>query len=323
MQNRILTVYGCAPEEEAVFRQMSSRFSVSPLLIREPISQEAIGMAGGSRCVSVDHKTAVTKPILYALRKAGVQYLSTRSAGMDHIDRESARALGICVGNVAYSPDSVAEYTVLLMLMLLRHMPQILQRCAAQDFRLPGRGRELREMTVGIVGAGRIGRAVIDKLRGFGCRILAFDRHPQPFPEYAPLEEVLVQSDILSLHLPLSAETYHFLNADRLRKMKRTALVVNTGRGALIDTKALFHALNEKTIGGAALDVLEGESGIFYRDCRGKDLQDTWAAKLRAFPHVLITPHTAYYTGRALQDCVENTLINCLQFGKESEAWIK
>ena len=200
-------------------------------------------------------------------------YISTRSIGYNHIDVGYAESVGISVENVTYSPDSVADYTLMLMLMAVRHAKSVIRRADIHDYRLNDvRGKELRDLTVGVVGTGRIGAAVMDRLRGFGCRVLAYDSHPQTAAEHVPLDELLRQSDIVTLHTPLTADTHHLLDRRRIEQMKHGAVIVNTGRGALLDTEALVSALENGRLGGAALDVLEGEEGIFYADCRDKPI---------------------------------------------------
>jgi D-specific alpha-keto acid dehydrogenase len=172
----------------------------------------------------------------------------------------------------------------------------------------------LRDLTVGVIGTGRIGRAVMDRLRGFGCRVLACDRRPNTSADYVALDHLLQQSDVVTLHTPLNADTYHLLDRQRIERMRSGALVVNTGRGSLIDTEALLPALESGRLGGAALDVLEGEEGVFYFDHSQRSIENRLLERLQKLPNVLITPHTAYYTDHALRDTVENTLMNCLQF---------
>jgi D-specific alpha-keto acid dehydrogenase len=244
-----------------------------------------------------------------------VEYISTRSIGYDHLDVKYAESVGVTVGNVAYSPDSVADYTLMLMLMAVRNAKSIVRRADAHDYRLGDvRGRELRDLTIGVIGTGRIGTAVIDRLRGFGCRILAHDNRPKTAADYVPLDELLQLSDIVTLHTPLNADTHHLLNRQRIAQMKHGAFIINTGRGALLDTEALIPALESGRLGGAALDVLEGEEGIFYADCRNTPIESEPLLRLQRMPNVLISPHSAYYTDHALSDVVENSLINCLNF---------
>jgi D-specific alpha-keto acid dehydrogenase len=310
-----ITIYGCGQDEAALFREMAPRLGVLPTITAAAVSEANIALALGTRCISVGHKTRVTNPTLLALSRAGVEYISTRSIGYDHLDVKYAESVGVTVGNVAYSPDSVADYTLMLMLMAVRNAKSIVRRADAHDYRLGDvRGRELRDLTIGVIGTGRIGTAVIDRLRGFGCRILAHDNRPKTAADYVPLDELLQLSDIVTLHTPLNADTHHLLNRQRIAQMKHGAFIINTGRGALLDTEALIPALESGRLGGAALDVLEGEEGIFYADCRNTPIESEPLLRLQRMPNVLISPHSAYYTDHALSDVVENSLINCLNF---------
>ncbi|SDU24472.1 D-lactate dehydrogenase VanH [Jiangella alkaliphila] len=315
-----ITVYGCGPDEAALFRELAPRLGVRPTLTEAAVSEATIELAFGNRCISVGHKTRLTDRTLLALSRAGVAYVSTRSIGYDHIDVDYARRVGITVGNVAYSPDSVADYTLMLMLMAVRQAKAVIRRVDVHDYRLHDvRGRELRDLTVGVVGTGRIGAAVIDRLRGFGCRVLAHDSRPTTTAGYVPLDELLRHSDIVTLHTPLTADTHHLLDRRRIERLKPGAFVVNTGRGALLDTQALVSALESGRLGGAALDVLEGEDGIFYADCRDRVIESKALLRLQELPNVLVSPHTAYYTDHALSDTVENSIINCLTFESEHQ----
>ena len=307
-----ITIYGCGQDEAALFREMAPRFGVSPTITEAAVSEANIGLAFGKRCISVGHKARITNSTLRALSQAGVTYISARSVGCNHIDVKYAASVGISVETVAYSPDSVADYTLMLMLMTVRNAKSVLRRADVHDYRLSDvRGKELRDLTVGVVGTGRIGAAVMDRLRGFGCLTLAYDCRPKTSAACVPLGALLRQSDIVTLHTPLTAETHHLLNRERIAQMKRGAFVINTGRGSLLDTEALIRALESGSLGGAALDVLEAEEGIFYADCRNRPI-DSNLRRLQALPNVLISPHTAYYTDHALSDIVENSIINCL-----------
>jgi D-specific alpha-keto acid dehydrogenase len=310
-----ITIYGCEPAEAVLFRELAPRFGVVPTIIDAAVSEATSELALGNRCVSVGHKTRITGPTLLALSEAGVEYISTRSIGFDHIDVDYAHRVGISVGTVAYSPDSVADYTLMLMLMTARNAKSVLRRAEVHDYRLSEvRGKELRDLTVGVIGTGRIGAAVIDRLRGFGCQTLAHDSRPQTSADYVTLDDLLAQSDIVTLHTPLTADTHHLLDRRRIDRMRRGAVVINTGRGSLLDTEALIRALESGKLGGAALDVLEGEEGIFYADCRDRPPGSESLLRLQEMPNVLISPHIAYYTDHALSDTVENSLVNCLTF---------
>ncbi|MBO0806700.1 MAG: lactate dehydrogenase [Actinobacteria bacterium] len=310
-----ITIYGCGQDEAVLFREMAPRFGVMPVITEDPVSEANIVLTSGNRCISVGHKNRITISTIFALAQAGVEYISTRSIGCNHINVNYAESAGITVGNVAYSPDSVADYTLMLMLMTLRNARSIICRADNHDFRLNTiPGKELRDLAVGVIGTGRIGAAVVGRLRGFGCRILANDSRPKTDADYVPLDELVQLCDIVTLHTPLNEETRHLLNRERIERMKHGALIINTGRGSLLDTEALIPALESGRLGGAALDVLEGEEGIFYADCRGKPIRSKSLLRLQRLPNVLISPHTAYYTDHALSDLVENSIINCLAF---------
>jgi D-specific alpha-keto acid dehydrogenase len=315
-----ITIYGCGQDEAALFREMAPRLGVVPSITEAALSVGNIGLALGNRCISIGHKTQVTNSTLLALSEAGVTYISTRSVGYNHIDVNYAESVGISVETVAYSPDSVADYTLMLMLMAVRHAKSVVTRADVHDYRLNDeRGKELRDLTVGVIGTGRIGAAVIDRLQGFGCRVLAHDRCPKAAADYVALGELLRRSDIVTLHTPLTADTHHLLDRARIQQMKHGAFVINTGRGSLLDTEALVPALESGRLGGAALDVLEGEEGIFYADCRSKPLEGTPLLWLQGLPNVIISPHTAYYTDHALRDTVENSITNCLKFERSDQ----
>ncbi|MGW3996302.1 D-isomer specific 2-hydroxyacid dehydrogenase family protein [Amycolatopsis sp. NPDC004772] len=310
-----MTIYGCAPDEALLFRELAPRFGVTPTITDAALCEANVGLAAGRRCVSVGHKSPVDDRTLLALSRIGVSYLSTRSVGYDHVDVGYAHSVGISVGNVAYSPDSVADYTLMLMLMLSRDARSVIRRAGEHDYRLNDvRGKELRDLTVGVIGTGRIGAAVVRRLRGFGARVVAYDSRPHADVDYLPLEELLRSSDIVTLHTPLDAGTRHLLDRGRLELMKPGAFVVNTGRGPLLDTGALVEALETGRLGGAALDVLEGEEGVFYADWRGRPVESDLLVRLQKLPNVLVSPHTAYYTDHALRDTVENSIVNCLKF---------
>lgn len=315
-----ITVYGCEQDEAALFRELAPRFAVTATITADALSEANTGLASGNRCISIGHKTHVANPALLALSKAGVAYISTRSIGYNHIDVEYAENVGITVENVAYSPDSVADYTLMLMLMAVRSAKSVIQRTEIHDYRLNDtRGRELRDLTIGVIGTGHIGVAVMDRLRGFGCRILAYDSDPRAAADYVPLDELLRLSDIVTLHTPLNADTYHLLDHRRIGQLKPGAYVINTGRGPLLDTESLISALESGRLGGAALDVLEGEEGFFYADHRNKPIDNKPLLRLQELPNVVVSPHTAYYTDHALSDTIENSIINCVRFERGNQ----
>ncbi|MEV5987685.1 D-isomer specific 2-hydroxyacid dehydrogenase family protein [Streptomyces sp. NPDC052051] len=318
-----ITAFGCGRDEAARFRELAPRFRVTPTITDSSVSEDNVHLASGHRCISVGHKTRITPATLRALSRVGVSYISTRSIGYDHIDVDYAGRVGISVENVRYSPDSVADYTVMMLLMAVRHAKSTVRRVDAHDYRLHDvRGKELRDLTVGVVGTGRIGTAVMERLRAFGCRILAYGHRAResgdPGDEVS-LDELLRSSDAVTLHAPLNAETHHLLDRERIQRMKPGAFVVNTGRGALIDTTALVAALEDGRLGGVALDVVEGEEGVFYTDRRNAPIDSKPLLRLQEMPNAFVSPHTAYYTDRALSDTVENSITNCLEFESRNQ----
>ena len=243
----------------------------------------------------------------------GVRRISSRTIGMDHIDQDYCRKIGMKVSNISYTPDTVADYTVMMMLMALRKMPLLMKKAELQDFSLEGKiGRELRTCTVGVIGTGRIGRSVIRDLSGFGCRVICYDVAPQPDAvgqaEYVSLDTLLAESDIITLHAPGIPETYHMLGAEEIRRMKPGVILVNCARGSLIDTDAMIAALISGHIGYAALDTIEHEENLYYRNLSGVALDRPQRAQLLSLPNVLLSSHMAFYTEQAVGDMVRNSV---------------
>lgn len=237
----------------------------------------------------------------------GVRYVATRSIGVDHIDLKHAKEIGMGVCHVSYAPETVADYSIMLMLMCCRNICHILERSKVQDYTLKGKmGRDISDCTVGVIGAGQIGRTVIKHLSMFGCRILAYDLYPNEetaqIAEYVSLDELYAQADIITLHAPATADNYHLLNADAFAQMKDDVIVINTARGTLIDTNALIEAIENGKIGHAALDVLEQENGLYYANRMGDPIPNRDLAILRSFPNVILSPHTAFYTEKVVRD---------------------
>ncbi|SIN73315.1 D-lactate dehydrogenase [Sulfurivirga caldicuralii] len=249
--------------------------------------------------------------VLEKLVEKGVRMLMLRSAGFDHVDLAVARRLGMRVGRVpAYSPHAVADHTLALLLTLVRRIHLAQDKVRRADFCLQGlMGFDLNGKRAAVIGLGRIGRLVAQRLQAFGCEVVGHDPYAQVVgvPDVS-LEEALEVSDIVSLNCPLTPETRHLLNAERLQKMKPGAVVVNTGRGALIDTAALLDALRSDHLGGAALDVYEFERGLFFEDHRDEGIRDPMLAQLMALPNVVITGHQAFLTQEAVENIARTTV---------------
>ncbi|MDR2156476.1 MAG: D-lactate dehydrogenase VanH-A [Clostridiales Family XIII bacterium] len=313
-----MTVFGCDGEERALFCEYAKSYGVGLNLVEESVSAGNARLSGGSGCISVNHRNRLDESVLRALKDGGTEFVTTRSIGTDHIDVSAANRLGITVEAVVYTVDSVADYTVMLILMALRNAKDVLARAGNGDFSLScARSPDLREMTVGVIGAGRIGQKVIARLRPFGCRILVCGSEKAAGEIFLPFDELIGQCDVLTFHLPLTAQTGHILNGRNMGNVKNGAYIVNTARGGLIDTAALLNALERRQLRGAALDVIEREEVVFCRNRRGEPNEDTIFLRLCALPNVIITPHTAFYTRRTLLDTVENTVLKCLKYEKD------
>lgn len=262
------------------------------------------------------------RTVLTRLKESGVRQVALRCAGFNNVDLAAARELGLAVTRVpAYSPHAVAEHTLALLLTLNRKIHRAHNRVREQNFSLAGLvGFDLHGKTAGIVGTGKIGKIVAEILRGFGMRVLAFD----PFPDapwaarhnvsYVAKAELFAQSDVISLHSPLTPDTHHLVNEPTLATMKRGATLVNTSRGKLIDTAALIDALKSGRLGGVALDVYEEEEGVFFEDHSDHVLADDELARLLTFPNVLITAHQAFLTREALGEIARVTVENLRRF---------
>ncbi len=249
-------------------------------------------------------------PVLEKFHKRGVRYILCRSIGYDHVDLQKAKELGMRVSNVTYPPSGVANYAIMLMMMACRKADLILRMADMQNFSLKGKiGRDISHCTIGVIGTGKIGATVIKHLSAFGCRILAYDlyRNPslQDMAEYVSLEELYGESDIISLHTNANESNYHLLDEQAFSRMKKGVIIVNTARGKLIDTEALIHALEEGRVGGAALDVLEHEDGLYYYDRTGDVIKNPYLSILRSYPNVILSPHTAFYTMEDVDDMVK------------------
>jgi D-lactate dehydrogenase len=268
----------------------------------------------------------LSAPALETLAAGGTRLLALRCAGFNQVDLKAAERLGLSVRRVpAYSPYAVAEFAIGMMLTLNRKYHRAFNRVREGNFGIDGLlGFDLHGSTVGIVGTGKIGYLTARPLAAMGCKVLGFDPFENPafreIGEYAPLDRLIAESDILSLHLPLTPETRHLINAATLAKMKRGVMIINTSRGALVDAAAVIAALRSGQIGALGLDVYEQEADVFYEDLSGEILQDDVLHQLIGFPNVLITSHQAFFTETALRNIAETTIANLDDYaaGRES-----
>lgn len=292
-------------DEEVVLKETAEEKQIDLKLVwAEPTLENAFEVEG---ClgVTISGLSYISDKMLDAYYEYGVRFLSTRTRGYNHIDIEHAKKIGIRVSYATYPPDSVAEFTVMLMLMCLRNYKQQLWRGQVNDFDLIGlKGRNLSRMTVGILGTGQIGFRVIQYLSGFGCKILAYDPFPnekvKPYVEYVDKHTLYQKADIISLHLPLFEETRHMVNQESLHEMKDGVILINCARGELADTEALIQGIESGKIGALGLDTVEGEAGIVHGDHRIDILAQRNLFYLRQFRNVIMTPHMAFYTNESV-----------------------
>lgn len=309
-----ITVYNYRMfDEDRYFRRFAKEADVEIVPVAEPPSPENASLAHGSVGVSII-TMPVTEEIVRIWHECGVKHISTRTIGYDHIDLVACEKYGITVSNITYRSGSVADYTVMLILMAVRRAKSILKRAEGRDYSLAGNiGTQLSDLTVGVVGTGRIGRHVLQNLSGFGCRLIAYtplERDRSPLAEYMPLERLLQTADVITLHATATAETNHMINAASIATMKDGVVIVNTARGSLIDTEALIAAMEQGKIGACALDVVEQEIGILYGDYKYRQIPNRYMAILKDMPNALYTPHMAFYTEQTVSDMVEHSIAN-------------
>ena len=299
-------------DEGAYFEKFSKIYNVEIVRIDDAPDLQNANLAKGCFGVSVI-TTAITKDIIQTWSHLGIKHISTRTIGYDHIDLESAKDLGMTVSNVTYSTASVANYTVMLILMALRKMKMVMRRAVGFDYSLENSiGMELENKTVGVVGTGAIGQKVIQNLSGFGCKIIAADpfikKEVTKYAQYVSLEKLIKESDIITFHVPALKDTYHIVRQETIDQMKDGVILVNTARGSVINTTDLIKNLENGKIGACALDVIENELGLYYQDYKYQVIGNHELSILRDMPNVLLTPHLAFYTEQAVSDMVENSI---------------
>jgi D-lactate dehydrogenase len=284
------------------------------------LSTETASLAQGCNAVCVFVNDTLSSPVLEALNGFGVRAILLRCAGYNNVNLAKAEELGLFVANVpAYSPESVAEFAIALLQTLNRKTHRAYNRVREGNFNLDGLvGFTLQGKTVGIIGTGKIGIALARILHGFGCRLLAYDPFPNQefnrYGEFIELDSLLQQSDIISLHCPLLESTKYIINETSLAKMKPGAILLNTSRGGLVNTKDVIGALKTKKLGGLALDVYEGEGSLFYGDHSGEVIEDDYLMRLTTFPNVIVCGHQAFFTSEALEEIANVTLENMQDF---------
>ena len=309
--------YGTKNYDEEFFEKLLPSYPGITIKFTEAnIHEETASLAKGYEAICAFVNADLSTPVIEELNAQGVKLILMRCAGYNNVDLETAHKFGMKVLRVpGYSPEAVAEHAMALALTANRHTHKAYIKCRENNFSLSGlMGLNFYQKTAGIIGTGKIGQAMAKICRGFGMRVLAYDKYPAPDFEYVSLDMLLRESDVISLHCPLSEESYHMLDREAFDKMKKGVFLLNTSRGALIDSEALLDALNNGTLRGAGLDVYEEEAKFFFEDHSDTAVQDDTLALLISRPNVILTAHQAFLTEEALYNIAEVTVQNLDDF---------
>lgn len=313
-----IVLYGSKPYDQESFDKVNEQYGFELKYFKAHPTMDNIALTQGAVAVCVFVNDPVSAEVIMAMAKQGIKLIALRCAGYNNVDLKAAQEAGIQVVRVpAYSPHAVAEFALALMLAADRHIPRAVARTRDGNFSLQGLlGFDLYGKTIGFIGTGKIAKVLISMLSGFGMTILGYDPYPDyEFAaannlDYVTKEELFSKSDIITLHCPLTPDTKYVINADSIARMKQGVMIVNTGRGQLINTEDLIDGLKSKRIGSAALDVYEEEGDYFYEDISDSIIEDDTLARLLSFNNVIVTSHQAFFTKEALRNIATTTLQN-------------
>ena len=312
-----IAFFDTKPYDRIWFDTLAKEYGYTLKYYENRLSMDTAVLAKGADAVCVFVNDDVSAPIIDALYENGTKVIALRCSGYNNVDIDAAKGKMAVVRVPAYSPESVAEHTAALLLSVNRKTHRAYTRTRDNNFNINGlMGFNLRGKTAGIIGTGQIGILFAEIAKGFGMQVLAHDPYPREDAnlEYVSLDDIFTRSDIISLHCPLTSDTYHLINKLRVKQMREGAIVINTSRGALVDTGALLEGLISGKIGGAGLDVYEEEEEYFFEDKSNEVLQDEWLARLLGLPNVLVTSHQAFFTQEAMQAIATTTLENLRAF---------
>jgi len=315
----VLTVafYDAKPYDRPSFEAYGAAHDMTFRFLETKLNEDTAALAEGCDAVCVFVNDTVNAAVIDKLYKLGVKLVALRSAGYNNVDVRAAFGKVHVVHVPAYSPYSVAEHAMALLLTSVRRIHKAYNRTRDFNFTLNGlTGFDFHGKTVGVIGTGKIGRIFTDICKGFGMRVLAYDKFPAKDSglDYVDLDRLFSESDIISVHCPLTDETRHMIGEEAIGKMKKGVVIVNTSRGGLIDAEALLKGLRERKIGAACLDVYEEEGDIFFEDRSGHILDDETLSRLISLPNVLVTSHQAFLTEEALNNIAETTVGNILSY---------
>lgn len=314
-----IAVFEKRPYEEKVLQEYSEKYAIEFITTDEILDDKTINLCTGVDAVTTLGFSHLDSKMLDKISAKGVKYLSTRTVGYNHYDVDYAKKIGFKVSNVTYAPNGVADFTVMLMLLSIRKYKPAMWRQNVNDYTLNGlMGKEMRHMTVGVIGTGRIGATVIKNLSGFGCKIIAYDKFEnneiKSFASYVTFDELLSQSDIITVHVPLLTENVGLINRNTISKMKDGVLIVNTARSEITVIPDLIEGIETQKIGALAMDVFENESEIYHHYLSTDIIKNKDMAYLRQFPNVVLTQHMAFFTDSAAEEMIVHSLDNLIEF---------
>ena len=321
-----IAFFDTKPYDKPSFDKYGEQYGIEFKYFETKLNEDTAELAGGYDGVCVFVNDTVNAKVIDKLCELGVKTVALRCAGFNNVDMKYAFGKIHVLRVPAYSPYAVAEHTMAMLLTSIRRIHKAYIRTRDFNFSLAGMtGFDLHGKTVGVIGTGRIGRAFIDICLGFGMKVLAYDKFEDESlakrdnVRYATLDELFSESNIISLHCPLTEETYHIINESSIEKCKRGVVILNTSRGALVDAEALLAAIKSRKVGAACLDVYEEESDFFFEDYSGHILEDDVLARLISMPNVIVTSHQAFLTEEALSNIAETTVKNIVGFAKTNQ----
>lgn len=314
-----IAVFDTKAYDRPGFEAMGEKTGITFKYFESKLNEDTVELAKGFDGVCIFVNDTANAAVIDRLYELGIRVIALRCAGFNNVDIKHCYGKIHVVRVPAYSPYAVAEHTMAMLLTSVRRIHKAYIRTRDFNFSLNGfTGFDLYGKTVGVIGTGKIGRVFIDICKGFGMKVIAYDKYPAEDAglEYVDLPELYRRSDIISLHCPLTEETYHMIGAESIGQMKKGVVILNTSRGALIDAEALLEGIKARKVGAACLDVYEEESDIFFEDFSGHIVEDDTLARLISMPNVIVTSHQAFLTEEALGNIAETTALNLLEFDK-------
>lgn len=321
-----IAFFDTKPYDKPAFEKFAKEKDIKIKFFETKLNEDTAELAHGYDGVCVFVNDTVNAQVIDRLCEIGIKFVALRCAGFNNVDMKYAFGKIHVLRVPAYSPYAVAEHAMALLLTSIRRIHKAYIRSRDFNFSLSGlTGFDLHGKTVGIVGTGKIGRVFLDICRGFGMKVLAYDKFPAKEIDngdtvrYVEMDELFEKSDIISLHCPLTDDTYHIIDQEAIEKCKKGVVILNTSRGALVDAEALLQGIKSRKVGAACLDVYEEESDLFFEDNSGHIMEDDILARLISMPNVLVSSHQAFLTEEALQNIAETTIQNVIDLTEKGQ----